>query len=456
MKISQEKGHFLSIMNNEKVNMKKEMLAGLTTFLTMAYIIAVNPSILSSTGMPAGALVTATCLAAALGCFIMGIYANLPFALASGMGLNAYFAYTVVGQKGVSWQVALTAVFVEGIIFIILSLFKIREAVANAIPKNMKLAVSGGIGLFIAFIGMINGGVIVSDESTFVALGKVTPAVLITLGGLILITILDKRKIRGSILWGIIVSAAIAWVYAYFNKDTAASLGITVPQGIIKFESINKIAGKMDFSYMLNLDNMKSFVTVIFTFLFVDFFDTVGTLVGVCSKANMLDEKGEVPNVGKALMSDAIATSAGAALGVSTVTTYVESATGVSAGGRTGYTAITTGALFLVAMFFSPIFVAIPSCATSPALIYVGYLMLSTVKDIEFNNITEGVPAFLTIASMPLTYSIGDGLTIGILSYVLINVIYNIFLAKDERDKKNISWIMVVLAIIFILKIIFI
>ena len=302
---------------------------------------------------------------------------------------------------------------------------------------------------------MINGGIIVADESTLVALGKVTPAVLITLVGLILITILDKRKIRGSILWGIIVSAAIAWVYAYFNKDTAASLGITVPQGIIKFESINKIAGKMDFSYMLNLDNMKSFVTVIFTFLFVDFFDTVGTLVGVCSKANMLDEKGEVPNVGKALMSDAIATSAGAALGVSTVTTYVESATGVSAGGRTGYTAITTGALFLVAMFFSPIFVAIPSCATSPALIYVGYLMLSTVKDIEFNNITEGVPAFLTIASMPLTYSIGDGLTIGILSYVLINVIYNIFLAKDERDKKNISWIMVVLAIIFILKIIF-
>lgn len=455
MKISQGKGHFLSIMNNEKVNMKKEMLAGLTTFLTMAYIIAVNPSILSSTGMPAGALVTATCLAAALGCFIMGIYANLPFALASGMGLNAYFAYTVVGQKGVSWQVALTAVFVEGIIFIILSLFKIREAVANAIPKNMKLAVSGGIGLFIAFIGMINGGIIVADESTLVALGKVTPAVLITLGGLILITILDKRKVRGSILWGIIVSAAIAWVYAYFNKDTAASLGITVPQGIIKFESINKIAGKMDFSYMLNLNNMKSFVTVIFTFLFVDFFDTVGTLVGVCSKANMLDEKGEVPNVGKALMSDAIATSAGSALGVSTVTTYVESATGVSAGGRTGYTAITTGALFLGAMFFSPIFVAIPSCATAPALIYVGYLMLSTVKDIEFNNITEGVPAFLTIASMPLTYSIGDGLTIGILSYVLINVIYNIFLAKDERDKKNISWIMVVLAIIFILKIIF-
>ena len=455
MKISQGKGHFLSIMNNEKVNMKKEMLAGLTTFLTMAYIIAVNPSILSSTGMPAGALVTATCLAAALGCFIMGIYANLPFALASGMGLNAYFAYTVVGQKGVSWQVALTAVFVEGIIFIILSLFKIREAVANAIPKNMKLAVSGGIGLFIAFIGMINGGIIVADESTLVALGKVTPAVLITLGGLILITILDKRKVRGSILWGIIVSAVIAWVYAYFNKDTAASLGITVPQGILKFESINKIAGKMDFSYMLNLNNMKSFVTVIFTFLFVDFFDTVGTLVGVCSKANMLDEKGEVPNVGKALMSDAIATSAGAALGVSTVTTYVESATGVSAGGRTGYTAITTGALFLVAMFFSPIFVAIPSCANAPALIYVGYFMLSTVKDIEFNNITEGVPAFLTIASMPLTYSIGDGLTIGILSYVLIIVIYNIFLAKDERDKKNISWIMVVLAIIFILKIIF-
>lgn len=455
VKISQRKGHFLSIMDNGKVNLKKEMLAGLTTFLTMAYIIAVNPSILASTGMPAGALVTATCLAAALGCFIMGIYANLPFALASGMGLNAYFAYTVVGQKGVSWQVALTAVFVEGIIFIILSLFKIREAVANAIPKNMKLAVSGGIGLFIAFIGMINGGIIVANESTLVALGKVTPAVMITIGGLILITILDKRKIRGAILWGIIVSAVIAWIYAYFNKNSANSLGITIPQGIIKFESINAIAGKLDFSNIFNLNSMKSFITVIFTFLFVDFFDTVGTLVGVCSKANMLDEKGEVPNVGKALMSDAIATSAGAALGVSTVTTYVESATGVSAGGRTGYTAVTTGFLFLIAMFFSPIFVAIPSCATAPALIYVGYLMLSTVKDIEFNNITEGVPAFLTIASMPLTYSIGDGLTIGILSYVLINSIYNIFLAKNAGDKKKVSWIMVVLAVVFILKIIF-
>lgn len=455
MKISQEKVHFLSIMDNGPINIKKEIIAGLTTFLTMAYIIAVNPSILSSTGMPIGALVTATCLAAALGCFIMGIYANLPFALASGMGLNAYFAYTVVGQKGVSWQVALTAVFVEGIIFIILSLFKVREAVVNAIPKNMKLAVSGGIGLFIAFIGMINGGIIVDNQSTLVALGEVTPAVFITIGGLIFIAILDKRKIKGAILWGIIISSVIAWVYACFNKDTATSLGITIPQGVMKFEGINEIAGKMDFSFIFNLNNMKNFITVIFTFLFVDFFDTVGTLVGVCSKANMLDEKGEVPNVGKALMSDAIATSVGASLGVSTVTTYVESATGVSSGGRTGYTAITTGILFLIAMFFSPIFVAIPSCATAPALIYVGYLMLSTVKDIEFNNITEGVPAVLTIASMPFMYSIGDGLTIGILSYVFINIIYNIFLAKDEGDKKNVSWIMIILAVVFILKIIF-
>ncbi|MCQ2968868.1 MAG: NCS2 family permease [Clostridium sp.] len=442
-------------MDNGPINIKKEIIAGLTTFLTMAYIIAVNPSILSSTGMPIGALVTATCLAAALGCFIMGIYANLPFALASGMGLNAYFAYTVVGQKGVSWQVALTAVFVEGIIFIILSLFKVREAVVNAIPKNMKLAVSGGIGLFIAFIGMINGGIIVDNQSTLVALGEVTPAVFITIGGLIFIAILDKRKIKGAILWGIIISSVIAWVYACFNKDTATSLGITIPQGVMKFEGINEIAGKMDFSFIFNLNNMKNFITVIFTFLFVDFFDTVGTLVGVCSKANMLDEKGEVPNVGKALMSDAIATSVGASLGVSTVTTYVESATGVSSGGRTGYTAITTGILFLIAMFFSPIFVAIPSCATAPALIYVGYLMLSTVKDIEFNNITEGVPAVLTIASMPFMYSIGDGLTIGILSYVFINIIYNIFLAKDEGDKKNVSWIMIILAVVFILKIIF-
>ena len=429
------------------------MLAGLTTFLTMAYIIAVNPNILSATGMPAGALVTATCLAAAIACILMGLFANLPFALASGMGLNAYFAYTVVGQMGISWQVALTAVFVEGIIFILLSLFKVREAVVNAIPKNMKLAVTGGIGLFIAFIGMVNSGLVVANESTMVSLGTFTPAVIITIIGLIIIAVLDKKGVRGAILWGILVSAIIGWIFALINSEAAAALGIYLPTGIFKFEGIGEIAGKVDLVHAFSAENIKMFITVVFTFLFVDFFDTVGTLVGVCSKAKMLDEKGNVPNAGRALLVDAVGTTAGSLLGVSTVTTYVESSTGVAAGGRTGFTAITTGVLFLIAMFFSPIFIAIPGCATAPALIYVGYLMLGAVKEIHFDNITEGVPAFLTIAAMPLTYSIGDGLTLGILSYVIINFLYSLFSKKD--DKIKVSWVMYVLAVIFVLKLIF-
>ena len=442
----------LPILSNKKVDMKKEMLAGLTTFLTMAYIIAVNPNILSTTGMPAGALVTSTCLAAGIACILMGVFANLPFALASGMGLNAYFAYTVVGQMGVTWEVALSAVFIEGIIFIILSLFKVREAVVNAIPKNMKLAVTGGIGLFIAFIGMVNAGLVVANESTMVELGHFSPAVIITVIGLIIIAVLDKKKVKGAILWGILISSLIGWGYALINTDAAAALGIYLPTGVFKFEGIGEIAGKVDLVHAFSADNIKMFITVIFTFLFVDFFDTVGTLVGVCSKAKMLDKDGKVPNAGRALLVDAVGTTAGSLLGVSTVTTYVESSTGVAAGGRTGFTAITTGVLFLIAMFFSPIFIAIPGCATAPALIYVGYLMLGAVKEIEFDNITEGVPAFLTIAAMPLTYSIGDGLTLGILSYVIINFLCNIFSKKEE--KHNISWIMYVLAIIFVFKLI--
>lgn len=453
MQTLSKKEKFLPIFSNKNTDMKKEMLAGLTTFLTMAYIIAVNPSILSATGMPAGALVTATCLSAAVASILMGIFANLPFALASGMGLNAYFAYTVVGQMGISWKVALTAVFVEGIIFIILSLFKVREAVINAIPKNMKLAVTGGIGLFIAFIGMVNSGLVVSNESTMVSLGAFTPAVIITIIGLIIIVVLDKKGIRGAILWGILVSSIIGWSFALIDNKSAGALGIYLPTGVFKFEGIGEIAGKVDLANAFSNENIKMFITVIFTFLFVDFFDTVGTLVGVCSKAKMLDDDGNVPNAGRALLVDAIGTTAGSLLGVSTVTTYVESSTGVAAGGRTGFTAITTGVLFLIAMFFSPIFIAIPSCATAPALIYVGYLMLGAVKEIEFDNITEGVPAFLTIAAMPLTYSIGDGLTLGILSYVIINLLYNIF--SNKENKVKISWVMYILALVFILKLLF-
>lgn len=441
------------ILENQGVDMKKEIMAGVTTFLTMAYIIAVNPNILSKAGMPAGALVTGTCLAAAIGCFLMGIIANLPFALASGMGLNAYFAYTVVLGMGVSWEVALAAVFVEGIIFIILSLCKVREAVVNAIPVNMKLAVSGGIGLFIAIIGFINCGLVVNSDATLIAMGHFTPAVLISCVGIMIIAVLSKRNVKGSILIGIVVCSLVAWGYALSNPTAAAELGIYLPSGVFKFESIAPIAGKLDFSYATNPANLTNFILVLCTFLFVDFFDTVGTIVGVASKANMLDEDGNVPHVGRALLADAFATTIGAGLGVSTVTTYVESSTGVIEGGRTGYTAITVGVLFLVAMFFSPIFIAIPSCATSPALIYVGYLMLSTVKDIDFSDITEGVPAFITIGAMAFTYSIGDGLTLGVLAYVVINMLYNLIAPKEER--KKVSAVMVVLAVLFVLKLIY-
>lgn len=448
------KGRFLDILSNEKVDFKKEIMAGVTTFLTMAYIIAVNPNILGTDGigMEKGAIVTATCLAAAIASIIMGVYANLPFVLASGMGLNAYFAYSVVLGKGVSWHIALTAVFVEGIIFILMSLFKIREAVVNAIPMNMKHAVTAGIGLFIAFIGLTGSGLVVANESTYLALGDFhLPTVLIALIGLIIIAILDKKQVRGSILIGIVVSTLLSWAYALSNTEAAAALGIYLPNGIFKFESIAPVAGKIDLAYVLHPSNIMNFIVIVCTFLFVDFFDTVGTLVGVSSRAGMLDENGNVPNVGKALMADAIGTTIGACLGVSTVTTYVESSTGVAAGGRTGWTAVTSGVLFLIAMFFSPIFIAIPSCATAPALIYVGYLMLGAVKNIEFENITEGVPAFLTIAMMPLTYSIGDGLTIGVLVYVIVNILYNLLFAK-ENEKKKVSWVMIILAIVFILK----
>lgn len=448
------KERILPILSNKKVDYKKEIIAGVTTFLTMAYIIAVNPQILGDTGMDQGALVTATCLTASIGCILMGLFANLPFALASGMGLNAYFAYSVVIGKGISWEVALTAVFVEGIIFILLSLFKVREAVVNAIPKNLKLAVTGGIGLFIAFVGVQGSGLVVNDDATLVAMGSFTPAVIISLIGLIIIAVLDKKKVKGAILYGIAISSILAWGIAIIDADYAAKLSIYLPNGLFKFESIAPIAGKLDFGYAFHKDTIATFITIVCTFLFVDFFDTVGTLVGVASKAKMLDKDGKLPGAGRALLVDAVATTAGAAMGVSTVTTYVESSTGVAAGGRTGYTAITTGVLFFLAMFFSPIFVAIPSCATAPALMYVGYLMLGVVKDIDFDNITEGVPAFLTIATMPLTYSIGDGLTLGVLSYVIINILYNIFAKKDEK-KANVSWVMIILAILFIFKIAF-
>ncbi|MDM0849461.1 NCS2 family permease [Clostridium perfringens] len=441
----------LRVLPENKSEYKREFLAGTTSFLAMAYIIAVNPSTLSAAGMPAGAIVTATCISAVIGCLIMGFYAKLPFGLAPGMGLNAFFTFSVVIGMGISWEVALTAVFVEGIIFILLSLFKVREAVVDAIPINLKYAVTAGIGLFIAFIGFNGAGVVIGNPDTMVAMGQVGPKMLIAMVGLCIIVILEKKKVKGSMLVGIVVSTLLAWGYALINTEAAASMGIYLPNGIFKFESIAPIAGKVNFSYLTSPQHVFNFITIVFTFLFVDFFDTVGTLIGVASRANMLDKKGRVPNAGKALMTDAIATTAGALLGTSTVTVYVESATGVEEGGRTGLTAITIGALFFVAMFFSPIFVAVPACATAPALIYVGYLMLTSVLKIDFSDITDAVPAFLIIALMPLTYSIGDGLTIGVLAYVILNILHNIFTKKKE-DKKELSMVMIVLAIIFVIK----
>lgn len=441
----------LRVLPESKSEYKREFLAGTTSFLAMAYIIAVNPSILSAAGMPAGAIVTATCISAVIGCLIMGFYAKLPFGLAPGMGLNAFFTFSVVIGMGISWEVALTAVFVEGIIFILLSLFKVREAVVDAIPINLKYAVTAGIGLFIAFIGFNGAGVVIGNPDTMVAMGQVGPKMLIAMVGLCIIVILEKKKVKGSMLVGIVVSTLLAWGYASINTEAAASMGIYLPNGIFKFESIAPIAGKVNFSYLTSPQHVFNFITIVFTFLFVDFFDTVGTLIGVASRANMLDKKGRVPNAGKALMTDAIATTAGALLGTSTVTVYVESATGVEEGGRTGLTAITIGALFFVAMFFSPIFVAVPACATAPALIYVGYLMLTSVLKIDFSDITDAVPAFLIIALMPLTYSIGDGLTIGVLTYVILNILHNIF-TKNKEDKKELSMVMIVLAIIFVIK----
>lgn len=433
----------------EDVNVKKEFVAGMTSFLAMAYIVAVNPSILGATGMDQGALVTATCLSAALGCFIMGFYANLPFGLAAGMGLNAFFAFSVVLGKNISWQVALTAVFVEGIIFIILSLFKVREAAINSIPLNLKYAVTAGIGIFIAFIGFSGAGIVKANESTFVELGDFfTPTVLIAITGIIIIAILEKKKVKGALLWGIVTSTLLAWGYAMFNTKAAADMGIFLPDGIFRFESIAPIAGQLDFSFTKDLQSILNFAIIVITFLFVDFFDTIGTLVGVASRANMLDKDGNLPQAGKALMADAVATTAGAMMGTSTVTTFVESAAGVEEGGKTGLTAVFIGCFFLVAMFFSPIFVAIPACATAPALIYVGYLMLGNILKIDFSEITEGLPAFLIIVLMPLTYSIGDGLTVGVLVYVILNVLNNIF----GKKKKKISVAMIILAGVFIIK----
>jgi AGZA family xanthine/uracil permease-like MFS transporter len=423
-------------LKQNKTTVKTEVLAGLTTFMTMAYILAVNPDILSATGMDKGAVFTATALSALIATLVMALYAKLPFALAPGMGLNAFFAFTVVLGMGHSWQFALTAVFIEGLIFIALTALNIREMIVNSIPMNMKHAISVGIGLFIAFIGLKNAGIIVSNPATFVTLGDVTNiaengGAVVALLALVLTGVLLALKVKGALLFGILIGAVIG-----------LPLGITTLPSSFDFTppSLSPIFLQFEWTEVLTLDML----IVVFTFLFVDMFDTVGTLIGVSSKANMLDKEGRVPRVKQALMADAVGTTVGAMLGTSTVTTYVESAAGVSEGGRTGLTSLTVAGLMFLALFLSPIFLMIPGAATAPALILVGAMMMTPVKNINFDDFTESIPAFLTIIMMPLTYSISEGILFGVLSYVLLKILSGKF--------KDITIVTIVLAVLFMLK----
>ena len=446
-------------LKENNTNVKTELTAGLTTFMTMAYILAVNPSILADAGMDPTAVLLATCIASFIGTALMAFWANLPFALSAGMGLNAYLAYTVVLGMGYTWQVALFAVFIEGIIFILLSLTKVREAIFNAIPLSLKNAVSVGIGLFIAFIGLQNAGLVVGNASTLVAITSFTDnfstagiSALLAIIGTLLTALLYVKNVKGSILIGIVGT----WLLGMLCQ----LCGIYVPDAAAGYYSLYPTFAMTDFTKLgetfgqcFNIDfegvGIFNFIVVIFSFLFVDLFDTLGTLIGVATKADMLDEEGRLPNIKPALMADAVATSAGAVLGTSTTTTFVESAAGVAAGGKTGLTALVVAILFLVSTLFAPIFVAIPSFATAPALIIVGFLMFSNISELKFDNknYTTAIPAYLCIISMPLFYSISEGISIGIISYVIINLI--------AGKRKEISPVVYVLALLFILKYIF-
>lgn len=452
-------------LKENKTTVRTEVIAGITTFMTMAYILAVNPNILSVAMGEAnkGAIFTATALAAAIGTICMALLANYPFALAPGMGLNAYFAYTVVLNMGYSWEIALTAVFIEGIIFLVLSFFNVREAIFDAIPKNLKFAVSAGIGLFITFIGMQNANIVISNSATKVeffklsSLQQINPAyafdnvgitVILAFIGLAVTSVFMVKKIKGSILWGILITYGLGLIceavglyipnpeVGMFSLVPDFSNGIGIP-------SLAPIAFKLDFSSIFSVN----FIVVVFAFLFVDIFDTLGTLIGVSSKANMLDKDGKLPRIKGALLSDAIATTAGAVLGTSTTTTFVESASGVADGGQTGLTAMTTALLFLVALLLSPIFLAIPSFATAPALIAVGFYMIASISNIDFSKIEEGIPAFIAIVAMPFAYSISEGISLGVISYVVINAL--------SGKMKKITPMMWMLAILFIAKYIF-
>ena len=447
-------------LKQNNTNVKTEIMAGITTFMTMAYILAVNPSILSDAGMDKTAVLLATAIASFIGTVCMAFMANMPFVLSAGMGLNAYLAYTVVQGMGCSWQVALLAVFAEGLIFIVLSLTNIREAIFNAIPLTLKRGVSVGIGLFIAFIGLQNAGLVKDDPATLVSIINFTEnfhttgiCALLAIVGLLVTAILHIRGVKGSILIGILVTwglGMICQLARVYQPDVEAGFYSLIPTSVISFK-FNKLGETFGQCFRVDWSSIRplNFVVVIFAFLFVDLFDTLGTLIGVATKANMLDKDGRLPRIKPALMADAIGTSAGAVLGTSTVTTFVESASGVVAGGRTGLTAMVSGILFLLSMLFAPLFTTIPSFATAPALIMVGFLMVSSVTEIRFDddNLTEAIPAYIAIIAMPLFYSISEGISLGIISYVVLNIC--------TGKVKKISPLMYVLAVLFILKYIF-
>ena len=438
-------------------NVRTEVVAGVTTFMTMAYILAVNPSILSASGMDAQAVLIATAIASFIGTICMALLANYPFALAPGLGLNAYFAYTVCGSMGYSWQIALFAVFVEGLIFIVLSLTNVREAIFNAIPLQLKKGVSVGIGLFIAFIGLQNAGIVVNNESTLVSIVDFTAdfhtsgiSALLAVIGIFIIAVLYVKKVKGAILIGIFATWILGIICQltglYVVTPDAGYYSLIPAWSSFNLGAISSVFGqcfKADFSSLRAFD----FVAIVCAFLFVDIFDTLGTLIGCATKADMLDKEGKLPRIKEALLADAIATTAGAVLGTSTTTTFVESSAGVAEGGRTGLSSVVTGLLFLLAVFLSPIFITIPSFATAPALLFVGFLMISAVTAIDFNDFTEAVPAYLALIAMPLTYSISEGIAAGVISYVVINLI--------SGKAKKITPLMYVLAVLFICKFIF-
>ena len=423
--------------DSTKTTIRTEILAGITPFLTMSYILAVNPDIFSAikdNPMPGGAVFTATALAAIIGCMTMAFIGKLPFGLAPGMGLNAFFVFTVCNAMGYSWQFALTAVFIEGIIFIILTVTNLRTAIVNAIPATLRYAIGCGIGLFIAFVGLQKGGVIVDDGATLVNLGDITSGTaLLTIIGLFITGVLYAKNVRGALLIGILITTLIG-----------IPMGVTDFKGVLSMpESVEPIFCQFEWEKIFTLDML----VVVFTFLFIDIFDTIGTLIGVCTKANFVDKDGNIYRITPAFMADAIATTAGAMLGTSTTTTYVESAAGVDQGGRSGLTAFAVGCCFAVTLFFSPLFLSIPSSATAPVLILVGLLMIEPIKKIPFSEFTESIPAFICIIMMPLTYSISHGILLGMISYVVINMLCGKF--------KKITVMMYILTILFILKYIF-